>query len=110
MQTDEVTAMATGVMDKMTELYRAQEADTAAVYALEDARAQAISDGMYTGCKNAEEREAKAATVLQEYIGAQRVTKAKVAYAKLQLDRAQMNWDRVRYTVRLLEVKESYRA
>jgi hypothetical protein len=106
MQIDEVTAMAVDVMDKQTELYRAQEADTAAVYALEDAKAQAISEGAING-KNAEEREAKAAQILADQIGAQRVTKAKVAYAKMQLDRAVMNWERVKYTIRLLEVNKA---
>jgi hypothetical protein len=105
MQIDEITAMATDVMGKRKELYFAQEADTAAVYALEDAKNHAIFDGLIVG-KNAEEREAKAAQVMAEQIGNQRVTKAKVERARMEYDRAVMNWERVKYTVRMLEVKE----
>ena len=103
MDTREVHEMAAEVMSKQQDLFQAVEADTAAVYALEDAKAQAIIDGSIIG-KNAEEREAKAAQVLQPFIGQQRITKAKVAHAKMMLDRAVMNWERVKYTIRLFEV------
>jgi hypothetical protein len=91
------------VQDAQQDLYYAVEAYTEADHALEDARMQAIIDGQIVG-KNSEEREAKAATVLQEQIGAHRVTAAKVRHANMMLDKAALNLDAVRYTIRLMEV------
>jgi hypothetical protein len=102
MDTQEINAAIVVLQDAHTALYDAIENDTAAVYALEDAKAQAISDGLIVG-KNAEEREAKAATILQEQIGRRRVTEADVRYKRMKLERATLNYERVKYTIRLME-------
>ena len=95
MDTQEINATIVVLQDAHTALYDAIENDTAAVYALEDAKAQAISDGLIVG-KNAEEREAKAATILQEQIGKRRITEADVRYKRMMLERAALNYERVK--------------
>lgn len=103
MDTQEINAVIVKLQNAQIALYDAIENDTDAVYALEDAKAQAISDGLIVG-KNAEEREAKAATVLQDQIGKRRVTETAVRYKRMLLDRAVLDYERVKYTIRLMEV------
>ena len=103
MDTQEIDAVIVKLQDAQIALYDAIENDTEAVYALEDAKAQAIIDGLIVG-KNAEEREAKAAQVLAEHIGKRRVTEADVRYKRMLLDRAVLNYYRVKLTIRLMEV------
>ncbi len=106
MDEQEINATIVKLQDAQHALFDAIENDTAAVNALEDAKAQAISDGLITG-KNAEEREAKAAQVLAEHIGKRRVTEADVRYKRMLLDRAVLNLERVKYTIRLMEVTKA---
>lgn len=86
------------------ELFRATEEDAEAARELEDARNQAIVDGLIVG-KNAEEREAKAAQVLAEQIGKHRVTAAQVRYARFLYDQASTDFEAVKYMVRLTEAQ-----
>lgn len=102
MDTQEINTTIVKLQDAQIALYDAIENDTAAVYALEDAKAQAIIDGLIVG-KNAEEREAKAAQVLADHIGKRRVTESDVRYKRMLLDRAMLNYERVKYTIRLME-------
>jgi hypothetical protein len=103
MDVQEIAIVATEVTNRQAALFSAMEADAQCQEQLDDAKAQAVIDGLITG-KNAEERDAKAAQVLAELIGAQRVTAAKVKHAKMMLDRSMINWERVKYTIRLMEV------
>jgi len=105
MEQQDIYIAVVNVQDAQQDLFYAVEADIEADHALEDARMTAIIEGAIVG-KNAEEREAKAATVLQEQIGAHRVTAAKVRHSKMMLDKAVLNLDAVRYTIRLMEVKK----
>lgn len=88
-----------------TALFNAVEDDITADHALEDARNQAIIDGLIVG-KNAEEREAKAAQVLADQIGAHRVTAAKSRYAKMVYDNAECDFTAAKYAIRLAEVEK----
>lgn len=102
MDAQEIAIAAVEVQNKQHDLFYSIESDNAALIALEDAKALAIINGEISG-KNAEEREARAAQVLAEYIGKRRMTEAQVRHAKMMLDRAVMNWERVKYTIRLME-------
>ncbi len=87
MNQDAIDAAASQLKEALVRLQAAWEADAKADYAIADRKSQLIADRQIAG-KNAEEREASAALLVADEIGAQRVTAAEREIVGLILDLA----------------------